>query len=97
VTRGPGKTAPNAPFVGYTLRTPRWRYTEWDEGRQGRELYDHDADPRELTNLANDAAHASDVQTLSKQLADATKSTFPPNGKRPEVKQGLWAPAIKLP
>src|SRR4051794_13922862 len=38
-------------FFGYSLRTPRWRYTEWDEGKQGRELYDHDADPRELKNL----------------------------------------------
>src|SRR5690606_5119212 len=33
-------------FYGYSLRTPRWRYTEWDAGRQGRELYDHSQDPR---------------------------------------------------
>ncbi len=48
-------------YFGYTLRTPRWRYTEWDEGAEGRELYDHDSDPHELTNLAEDAKHADTV------------------------------------
>jgi iduronate 2-sulfatase len=40
-------------IMGYSIRTERWRYTEWGEnGAHGRELYDHDADPREHTNLA---------------------------------------------
>ena len=37
------------------MRTDRYRYTEWvglDGGVKGRELYDHDADPLELVNLA---------------------------------------------
>lgn len=33
------------PVMGRSVRTTRWRYTEWDEGRQGRELYDHTTDP----------------------------------------------------
>ena len=33
-------------FIGYSLRTDRYRYTEWDEGKQGTELYDHEKDPR---------------------------------------------------
>jgi len=41
VTRGP-KTEKT---FGASLRTPRWRCTEWDQGRQGRELYDHENDP----------------------------------------------------
>lgn len=36
-----------APFAGRTVRTPRWRYAEWDEGRRGVELYEHENDPHE--------------------------------------------------
>jgi iduronate 2-sulfatase len=81
-------------FFGYSLRTPRWRYTEWAEGAQGRELYDHDADPRELTNLANDPAHAATIAELSPQLRAAAKATYPTDGKTPEIQPGLWAPLL---
>jgi iduronate 2-sulfatase len=84
-------------FFGYTLRTVRWRYTEWDEGRRGRELYDHDSDPRELTNLAEKTEHAKTVDELSIQLKVAVKTTFPPSGMTPEVKSGLWAPNLTEP
>jgi arylsulfatase A-like enzyme len=86
-----------ARFFGYSLRTPRWRYTEWDEGRKGRELYDHDNDPRELTNLADKSEHAKTVADLSQQIRDAAKATFPPSGETPEVKPGLWAPLLTEP
>lgn len=86
-----------ARFFGYSLRGPRWRYTEWDEGRKGRELYDHDADPGELTNLADLPEHAKTVEALSRQLRDAVKATFPPSGKTPEIKPGLWAPNLTEP
>lgn len=84
-------------FFGYSLRTPRWRYTEWDEGKQGRELYDHDADAHELTNLANDPAQAKTIEELSQQLHAAVKSTFPPSGVTPEAKPGMWNPVLKRP
>jgi uncharacterized sulfatase len=54
-------------FPGRSVRTPRWRYTEWDEGKQGVELYDHDRDPGEMNNLARDASHAA-VMTELKAL-----------------------------
>ena len=41
--------------VGRSARSPRWRYTEWPDG--SRELYDHDADPGEITNLASRPEH----------------------------------------
>jgi arylsulfatase A-like enzyme len=84
-------------FFGYSLRTPRWRYTEWDEGRAGRELYDHDTDPRELTNLATDPVHAATVAALSQQLHTATQGTFPESGETPALQPGLWAPNLIQP
>lgn len=84
-------------FFGYTLRTPRWRYTEWDEGHKGRELYDHEADPRELTNLAEKPEHAKTVEDLSQKVRAATKTTFPPSGETPDLKPGLWAPSLVEP
>lgn len=84
-------------FFGYSLRTPRWRYTEWDEGRQGRELYDHDSDPKELTNLANRPEHAATVAQLSAQLREAVKSSFPASGETPRILTGLWAPNLTEP
>jgi iduronate 2-sulfatase len=84
----------NRRYFGYSLRTPRWRYTEWDEGEQGRELYDHDADPAELTNLAQRPELQETVRDLSNQLAEAVKTTLPPSGALPEVQPGLWAPLL---
>lgn len=79
---------------GYSLRTERWRYTEWDEGRAGRELYDHGSDPKEITNLADKPEHAETVKALSAQLGEAVKGTFPADGVTPELKPGLWAPQL---
>jgi iduronate 2-sulfatase len=85
-------------FFGYSLRTPRWRYTEWAEGEQGRELYDHDNDSKELTNLADNAAHARTVAELSQQLRAAVKTTFPASGQTPAVATGgMWAPLLVAP
>ena len=62
--RGTGGT----PIMGRSVRTERWRYTEWDEGRAGTELYDHDQDPAEMTNLATAATHRKSVAKLRKLL-----------------------------
>ena len=52
---------------GRTVRTARWRYTEW-EGSAGAELYDHQNDPGEYRNLANDPAFAKQVAEMQQTL-----------------------------
>jgi iduronate 2-sulfatase len=54
--------------MGRSIRTERWRYTEWDGGKEGAQLYDHDKDPKETVNLAKDPKHAETVQQLQRQL-----------------------------
>ncbi|MEW6161258.1 MAG: sulfatase [Verrucomicrobiota bacterium] len=46
-------------IMGRSVRTERWRYTEWDDGNAGAELYDHKRDPREFINLADNPRFAS--------------------------------------
>lgn len=108
VTRGGGpnratvsrdKGSDGRRFFGYSLRTPRWRYTEWDEGAEGRELYDHENDPQELKNLAADPTYAATIAELSEKIRTAVKSTFPPDGITPAIKKEgpLWAPNLTEP
>ncbi len=55
-------------IAGRSVRTERWRYTEWDRGRQGVELYDHNTDPGEYYNLAPDPQHTQTIAKLRKLL-----------------------------
>lgn len=56
-------------YLGRSVRTANWRYTEWDQGHRGVELYDHRNDPRELVNLADQPEHASRRKDLQKLIA----------------------------
>jgi len=68
--------------MGYSIRTGRFRYTEWrrfDDGRAvARELYDHAEDPRETVNVAERPEHQASVKRLAKRLDEAVE--FPGNG-----------------
>jgi uncharacterized sulfatase len=55
---------------GRSVRTERWRYTDWGEGKAGAELYDHDNDPNELHNLANDPNQQKTIEELKKLLPE---------------------------
>jgi len=70
VQRASGQKA----VMGYTIRTERYRYTWWDEGRVGEELYDYQKDPRELVNLASSAEAARLKKDLQQQLAAILKA-----------------------
>jgi uncharacterized sulfatase len=56
--------------MGRTVRTERWRYTEWNDGEAGRQLYDHKTDPQELKNLAEDPNFAEKVADMRRLLRD---------------------------
>lgn len=51
-------------YPGHSVRTERWRYTEWDNGKKGVELYDHDNDAHEYHNLAADPKFTDVVKEL---------------------------------
>lgn len=64
VRRGTGSTA----FMGYSVRTEKWRYTEWDAGKRGAELYNEVDDPDEARNLASDPKHRKTVAEMQRLL-----------------------------
>ncbi|AHE52980.1 hypothetical protein NX02_06250 [Sphingomonas sanxanigenens DSM 19645 = NX02] len=57
---------------GRSVRVDRWRYTEWEQGNLGAELYDEDRDPREASNLASDPRYAGVVARLKALLPAAS-------------------------
>ena len=62
---------------GRSIRTDRWRYIAWNDGAAGDELYDHDADPQEMRNLAADPRHATVVAEMKARLKQFAQSMPP--------------------
>jgi uncharacterized sulfatase len=58
---------PNA-FMGYSVRTADWRYTEWDGGARGAELYNERDDPEERRNLASDTKQQRQIAEMQRLL-----------------------------
>lgn len=59
-------------LMGYSMRTERYRFTRWvardDHSKVvATELYDHQTDPQENTNIAADPKHAALVTKLTAQ------------------------------
>jgi arylsulfatase A-like enzyme len=86
VTRGPRS-------YGQSVRTDRWRYTQWNNGAA--ELYDETADPEETHNVAGDPRHAALIQELKDRLkkpgpfqpaqANSTKTQKRPRTSEPQT------------
>lgn len=71
-------------IMGYTMRTDRWRYTEWirlvEREVVARELYDHRDDPLETVNLGDREEHAALVLELNQLLNTVSAGTQHPGG-----------------
>jgi arylsulfatase A-like enzyme len=62
---------------GVAVRTERWRYAEFNGGRGGAMLFDEQADPEELKNLADDPKLESvrkELSALVKQYASTLEN-----------------------
>lgn len=72
---------PRGKVMGYSLRTARYRYTEWQERPGGkaiaRELYDYQADPAGNANIAEKPENAELVGQLSKLLNAGWRAALP--------------------
>lgn len=56
--------------LGRSVRTERWRYTQWNEGERGEVLFDESADPHEMINLANNPQYAAQLGEMRNLLRD---------------------------
>ena len=80
---------------GRSVRTERWRYTEWESGKLGRELYDHRTDPLEQRNLADNPRFASTVARLRAMLPSGAVEKRPSAVRYDPIRDCTYFPAPK--
>ncbi len=77
-----------APRVGRSVRSQRFRFTQWPDGSE--ELFDEDADPHEWTNLARAPAMQAQRAEMARRLVvprapAPAMPARPASGHRPNV------------
>lgn len=55
-------------ITGRAMRTPRYRYIRWEGKGGGEELYDHQTDPGEITNLAIKPAGKAQLEQMRRMF-----------------------------
>ncbi len=73
---------PHGSFTGRSIRTDRYRFTRWTAKNKpnevaGLELYDHQTDPAENTNIAHLPENTELVRRLSTQLGAGWREALP--------------------
>jgi len=77
----PGKD----PIMGRSVRTDRWRYTEWTNAREekvGVELYDERDDPEENVNVVGEAANGAIALEMAVRLRNGWRGALPGSAHR---------------
>lgn len=59
----------------HSLRSERYRYTRYADGSE--EVYDHDADPSERTNLANNKDYGAVIKDFQRWLPEVNREPLP--------------------
>ena len=72
---------------GHSIRTEKWRYTEWNFGKAGTELYDESNDPHELHNLVNDTRYTETVRQLHQKLHEMHPKPVPGGKAIPDARK----------
>ena len=69
-------------YLGRAMRTDRYRFVVWEQPKAdrivARELYDHETDPLETKNLADNADQAERVAKLEQQFYSRVAIGFRP-------------------
>jgi len=76
---------PRGKVMGYSLRTARWRYSEWIDRKTrrvvARELYDHREGPFARANVVDEPRHAELVKRLAALMKAGWRGAVPPKGQ----------------
>ena len=69
-------------LMGYAMKTDRYRYVRWVNRKDASdvvaiELYDHEKDPAESVNVANDAKYSQVMQELGAQFEKGWRGAVP--------------------
>ena len=95
-------------LMGYSLRTDRFRYTEWVvfseapdyrpiwSENYGTELYDHDKDPQENINVAENPKYADLVKEFSMTLHAGWRKHIPDTNSKKYFRAGWQVYVILL-
>lgn len=59
--------------IGRSIRTERYRYTQWGNDETLSELYDYEKDPKEHYNVVNDPTYAEVLKDMRREFAKKVK------------------------